>query len=90
MWMTDPKNIPYLIKLLDDDSEQVRVNVIKELAAFGPNLKNELQRIDITYSPLQKDYIDSILQTQKMLWLKRIWVNWFNVRNEYHKLEMTL
>jgi hemimethylated DNA binding protein len=88
--MTDPKNIPHLIKLLDDESENIRINVIKELAAFGPNLKEELRKIKIIYSPLQKDYIESILQTQKMLWLKRVWFNWFHVRNEYQKLELAL
>lgn len=88
--MTDPKNIPHLIKLLDDDSEHIRTNVIKELAAFGPNLKEELRKIKISYSPLQRDYIESILQTQKMLWLKRVWFNWFNIKNDYQKLELAL
>jgi hemimethylated DNA binding protein len=35
MWMTDPKNIPHLINLLDDESDLVRTHVIKLESALS-------------------------------------------------------
>ena len=39
--MTGPEQIPHLVNLLDDESFDVRATVEKELAAFGPTLKNQ-------------------------------------------------
>ena len=37
--MPDPKELPYLLKLLDDESEVVKEAVVKELAAFRESLE---------------------------------------------------
>ena len=44
--MSDPKQLPHLLKLLDDDSETVRETVTEALAAFGPDLESELSRLE--------------------------------------------
>ncbi|HLF17658.1 MAG TPA: heat shock protein HspQ [Candidatus Omnitrophota bacterium] len=88
--MTDPKNIPHLINLLDDESDLVRTNVIKELAAFGPNLSYELRKLKLAYSPIQEEFIQTILHDQKRRILSRTWSNWFYMKEGYTKLEMAL
>lgn len=41
--MLKVKNIPYLIKLIDDESDFVRETSLKELQAFGDRLRGELK-----------------------------------------------
>ncbi len=74
--MTDPKQIPHLIKLLDDESPDVCTTVAKELSAFGPMLKNELTKITAPLTPVQKGRLEKILEGHRRIWLKRIWSNW--------------
>lgn len=44
--MSDPKQLPHLLKLLDDDSETVSEMVTEALAAFGPDLEDKLSRLE--------------------------------------------
>ena len=43
--MSDPKQLPHLLKLLDDESERVQEAVARALDAFGPSLDQELARL---------------------------------------------
>jgi len=43
--MPDTSQLPYLLKLLDDDSETVRQSVIQAFRAFGSRLEAELCRL---------------------------------------------
>ena len=42
--MVDSQQLPYILRLMDDESESVRLAVIKELAGFGPILEEELMK----------------------------------------------
>jgi len=77
--MTDPKQIPHLIKLLDDESSNIRITVAKELAAFGPTLQNELIKTGLSLNPTQRGYVGKILEEHKRVWLKHAWPNWLNL-----------
>jgi len=88
--MTDPKHIPYLIQLLDDESELVRRRVVEELNSFGPNLKVELLKTTRTLTSHQSKSIEVILNNQKKIWLKRTWPNWFYTKPEHEQLELAL
>jgi hemimethylated DNA binding protein len=95
--MIDPKQIPHLIKLLDDESSEIRETVIKKLEAFGPTLKEELKNLTLSLNPTQEEYINVILEEQKRDWLKHIWPTWLSTINEkdgslddYKKLESAL
>ena len=52
--MTDPTQIPFLIKLIDDDSEKVRRAVADALIAFGSPLETMLTQLE---KPLEKNQI---------------------------------
>jgi len=53
------KNIPYLIKLMDDESDFVRGTTLRELRAFGGALKSELEKLP---EGLTEDEIASIIR----------------------------
>lgn len=88
--MIDPKHIPHLIKLLDDDSVEIRERVRNELSAFGPILKRELKEINFPLSPIQKEYLKSIHHDHKKIWLRRVWPSWFQLSSDRQKLERSL
>ena len=92
--MTDPKEIPNLIKLIDDESPEVQDNIIKELTSFGPLLNNELNKLSFKPNFRQQKIIDEILAGQKRIWLRKNWSNLFNklnqninLKSEYEVLE---
>jgi len=44
--MLDTSQLPYLLRLLDDDNPRVRGEVLDALAAFGPDLEDALDAAD--------------------------------------------
>lgn len=92
--MTDLKQIPHLIKLLDDDSPDIRNQILHELASFGPTLYTELKKLSFSLSTVQKEHIRIIIEGQKRVWLKQVWPSWINYSSvpcdsyiDYGKLE---
>jgi len=83
----NPKQIPHLIKLLDDESSDIRNNIIRELASFGPNLKEELDNIPFLLNPTQKEHVKKILRGHRRLMLKKAWSSWYQLPSEIQKLE---
>jgi len=55
--VSDPKQLPHLLKLLDDESEKVREAVARALGAFGPSLDQELARLP---QPLDEEQMQKI------------------------------
>ena len=88
--MTDPKQIPFLVQLLDDESWDVQKNIMNELASFGPNLRKELRRINFSLSSQQKSSINRILNAQKHIWIQKMWFGWMNEQDEMERLEKGL
>ncbi len=60
--MSDPTQIPHLLRLIDDDSEPVRLAVANALAAFGPSLPDELARLAKPPSETQMQMIHDLLE----------------------------
>ena len=85
--MPDPQNLPYLIRLLDDDSEVVRESVLKELSAFGPYLEIELSRSNIKTSDEQRHHMRNLLGEHARRWLQQHWMSLGTVRGEKERLE---
>lgn len=85
--MPNPKQIPHLIKLLDDESSDIRKNIIRELASFGPNLKEELNNVPFLLNPIQKEHVKSILRGHRRFMLKKAWSSWYHMPSELQKLE---
>ncbi len=88
--MPDPKQLPYLIRLLDDDSPIVRDAVLKELASFGPSLEPELAHLQITPNQDQMLVIEDLLATHSRQWLQEAWPTWFGLKDDKDMLERAL
>ncbi len=90
MAMVDPKQIPHLIKLLDDESTDIQNRIIAELTTYGPSLRDELSKISFPLTPTQRDCLHIIFKNQKSIWLRHVWPSWFNNPNDSVKLEKAL
>ena len=88
--MPNPKNLPHLLKLLDDDSPVVQENVLKELSSFGPSLKRELTRLGIRVNNDLQQKMTNLLEEYNGRWLRESWPKWFDVEGDKEKLEMAM
>ena len=88
--MPDPKQIPHLIKLLDDESEMVLEAVLKELAAFGPTLREELAKLPEPLSNEQQEKIQTLLADHNRHWLKENWKKQLSTLSDNERLEKAL
>ncbi len=84
------KDLPYLLELLDDESHQVQEMVVKELLAFGPSLKRELDRLSISLNIQQNQILKEIFESQQRTWLRQNWSSWFPMLQDNEKLEKAL
>jgi len=85
--MPDPKELPYLLKLLDDESEVVREAVAKELEAFGESLEEELARLSQSPDMSQQSLLRHILEDYRRNRLKGAWLSWLELKGDNEKLE---
>ncbi|MBI4436633.1 MAG: hypothetical protein HY590_04395 [Candidatus Omnitrophica bacterium] len=88
--MPDPKKLPYLLKLLEDESQLVQEAVLKELAAFGPSLEEELARLPEAMNAQKRQVLKTLLADDERKWLKQIWPSWFRLEGDREKLEAAL
>ncbi|MBI3118992.1 MAG: hypothetical protein HYZ00_09925 [Candidatus Hydrogenedentes bacterium] len=88
--MTNPTMLPYLLQLLDDDSEVVRDALMEEFSAFGPMLHTELARLPDPPSPGQRNAIQGLLARHNRKWLREAWKQWYEIEEDKEKLERAL
>ena len=62
--MSDPKQLPHLLRLLDDESAAVQQAVARALEAFGPSLDQELARLTPPPDEAQVQRIQQLLRHQ--------------------------
>ncbi|MFH1858611.1 MAG: transglutaminase-like domain-containing protein [Candidatus Omnitrophota bacterium] len=86
--MPDPKNLPYLLRLLDDDSQLVKQAVLQELAAFGASLEEELSQLPKPPDANQRQLLQNLLKGYTRSWLEKAWPHWFRFKDDKKKLEM--
>ncbi len=88
--ISDPKQLPYLLELLDDETPLVRNAVIRELATFGSSLYDELKSLPIEITPKDKLILNKILEVPRRFFLKRQWPYWFGLADDRERLESAL
>jgi len=88
--MPDPRQLPHLLSLLDDDSEVVREGLARELNAYGDSLKTELARLPVSPSPAQRKILQSLTQEQGRIWLRSHWQEWMSEPNEVLAMEKAM
>lgn len=85
--LPDPRQLPYLLKLLEDDSETVRKEVVRYLASFGPELKGELLKLPATAVLPCERMLEKIVFEQEKERLLQKWSHWQESPTDLGKLE---
>ncbi len=88
--VADPRELPALLRLLDDDSPVVRNAVTERLAAFGPELGAELAALDRTPDPGARDLLREVLSGPRRVWLREVWPSWFHLAGDAARIEAAL
>ena len=88
--MPDISTLPYLLQLLDDQSDVVRNAVARELAEFGPALEPALSGLSAPPSPGQRHVIRTLLADYSRRALREVWPQWYGLDDDYAKLETAL
>jgi len=88
--MPDPRHLPHILKLLDDDSPVVKESVINELLAYGPSLEKELGRQNIKLSKDQQQLINKLLDEHNREWLRQRWPTLREMTDDKEMLETAL
>jgi regulator of sirC expression with transglutaminase-like and TPR domain len=88
--MRDPSHLPYLVRLLEDDSPFVQEAVLKELASFGPELEDEMRRGGIHLDARARQRIRDYHEEASRSRLRECWGSWSGVEGEEEKMEAAL
>ncbi|MDH3253017.1 MAG: transglutaminase-like domain-containing protein [Ignavibacteria bacterium] len=88
--MTDESQIPYLIRLLDDDTPSVRASVMRTLASFGPSLDDALERHGVVPDARQMHVLEPLLVEHRGSRLRQQWPDWHKESVDKARLEHAL
>lgn len=86
----DPKQLPYLLNLLDDESAEIRSEIIKYLSAFGTTLKEELAKLPLEMVQVRTVALEKILLKYDREILLQGWSTWEDQTLDLEKLEAAL
>ena len=85
--MSDPNKLPYLLRLLEDDSTIVQGAVAREFASFGPELADELSKLKPTPTEEQIRKVGKLIESWNRQWLRDHWGSWTLLLNDKEQLE---
>lgn len=90
--MTDKSQLPFLLRLLDDESPFVRSKVRAALRGFGPDLKTEIAACAVNLTAHQQAVLDELCATATIQRddFAALWRGIQNNDNEWLKLESAL
>ncbi len=88
--MSESKKLSYILKLLDDDSPVVRKSLVNELVAFGLSLHEELTRLNPPPTLWQRQQLQELMAEYHRRELRTVWPRWFEITDEYLRLEKAL
>lgn len=86
----DSSQLPFLLRLVDDTSPQVRERVAHQLRAFGDRLKTEIERQNLVVTASQRVALDKLGLPAKAVAPSQSWLEWMRQRDENAKLEAAL
>ena len=85
--MPDAKQLPHLIKLLEDTSSDVRHGISQAFAEFGNNLNGALSLMSTPPDAVQRHIIHALLSESLREVLRKKWTSWFDLEDPYERLE---
>lgn len=88
--MHDSRQLPFLLKLLEDESPSVRQSVYQQLIAFGPSLEAELVRADLRLTSRELEGVREWIRERSREWLREAWPSWMNEPDPFTQMEAAL
>jgi hypothetical protein len=85
--MPDPGQLPYLLRLLDDESPDVREAVMDQFASFGDSLEEYLRNLALPEHPRQRRLIQSLVREGRRRRLAAAWATLGGVGEDKPRLE---
>jgi hypothetical protein len=83
----DPRQLPYLLRLLDDDSPDVRGAVMSQFAAFGDTLEEHMRGVALPEDPRERRLIESLLREGRRRRLSSAWPGLGAIAEDKSRLE---
>ena len=88
--MIEKEQLPHILNLVDDDAEEVRNHVFKDLTDYGIDLEQDLfefyEMIDDKFLLI----IDPIIKNNRRKWLKENWHQWFEIIDHFERIEKAM
>jgi hemimethylated DNA binding protein len=85
--MTTSKDIPYMLRLLEDDSPVVRAGVVEGFLSFGPHLEAALDDLPRPLDSTQRRTLDRLLAEHFCEGIRKAWPEWLEHPSNNRKLE---
>lgn len=86
--MPDPRQLPFLLELLEDDSPVVQEAVRRELVRYGSGLREELSRLPAPLPAERLRALENLLEEHHRDWLRGAWSGWQGLPGEMERLEV--
>ncbi len=88
--MLTKENLPHIISLVDDDSDEVRDHVFRDLTDYGTDLEADLVEFSDILNVKNLHLIKPIIEDNRRKWLKKNWKNWYSAISELEKIEIAM
>lgn len=88
--MKDRTQLPFLVRLLEDDSPDVRDSVLNELASYGTELDEALASMGLQLTPERARLVKAHIVGKSRYVLRERWPEWTAVQGEKERLEAAL
>lgn len=88
--MPDFSQLPFLLQLLDDDTETVRREVYAALAGFGVELPKGVAPYLQTLNEKKYQLLEGVWETLRETYFEQRWQQWLDEKDEYLALELAL
>ncbi|MDQ7818081.1 MAG: transglutaminase-like domain-containing protein [Melioribacteraceae bacterium] len=88
--MNGSKKLQYLLELIDDDTPEVRNEILKELGTYGMSLEEDILEYSGILTEQKLHLIKPLIDLNRRRWLKNEWNSWFDLEDENEKIEKAL
>lgn len=86
----DSNKLSYMLDLLDDDSREVRDEIIKQLSTYGLHLEIDLKEFSELMNEQKQILLSPILEENRRNWLEQNWVNVLETSDTIDKIEIAM
>lgn len=88
--MLTKDKLPHIISLVDDESEEVRDFVLKDLNDYGTDLESDLVEFSDILNLNNLQAIKPIIEKNRREWLWANWKTWYSPFSELEKIETAM